>query len=150
MFYHFIATGILMGDYQLKKHFDKTLAPNTEKLVLDNRIILRKHHNSGFIFDSLVDKHQLKHVSWSIQLILLGIYWISLFRKKGNRVTKLGAAMVLGGGLSNLYERITKGYVVDYFSFNSRFPKLKQIIFNISDLFIFLGAIFIIIARKRK
>ena len=38
----------------------------------------------------------------------------------------------------NLYDRMKRGYVVDYFSI--QFKKLKKIVLNIGDICIFLGA----------
>lgn len=49
--------------------------------------------------------------------------------------------MILGGGLNNYTERRRKGYVTDYASLNVENPKLKKVVFNISDLFIFTGAL---------
>ena len=51
---------------------------------------------------------------------------------------KGGYALVLAGGLSNLYDRLRRGYVVDYFSIQAGF--LKKVVFNLGDLFIMAGA----------
>ena len=51
---------------------------------------------------------------------------------------KAGYALVLAGGLSNLYDRLRRGYVVDYFSIQAGF--LKKVVFNLGDLFIMAGA----------
>ena len=55
---------------------------------------------------------------------------------------KLGWGLLLGGGISNLLERIRHGYVTDYFSFCRAVPKkLRRLVFNIADLCIFIGAV---------
>lgn len=54
-------------------------------------------------------------------------------------VLKLAFSFIIGGACSNVYDRIVRKYVVDYFSFNTKLKKLKDIVFNISDMFIFLG-----------
>ena len=54
---------------------------------------------------------------------------------------RVGGTLVWGGELSNLNERITKGYVTDYFSFNVKSEKLRRIVFNISDMCIAVGAV---------
>ena len=54
---------------------------------------------------------------------------------------KTGVALLLGGGLSNLYDRYTKGHVVDYFHINIGPKRLRNIIFNISDFCVFIGAL---------
>ena len=58
--------------------------------------------------------------------------------------SKLGLSLLLGGALSNLIDRYQRGYVVDYFSFNFG-KRLKHIIFNIADMFVFLGGILLVI-----
>ena len=55
--------------------------------------------------------------------------------------TVLGVALLLGGGLNNLYDRYTKGHVVDYFHLNFGPKWLRAIVFNISDFCIFIGAL---------
>jgi len=61
-----------------------------------------------------------------------------LSAQKGYRAEKAGYALVLAGGLSNLYDRLRRGYVVDYFSIQAGF--LKKVVFNLGDLFIMAGA----------
>ena len=73
--------------------------------------------------------------------------WLFFTRggKKGGIFTrlmgKLGASFLLGGAASNLYDRLNRGYVVDYIRFpNCRIKKIRHIIFNIADFFLFMGA----------
>ena len=65
--------------------------------------------------------------------------------KKGCLVQKIGLSMVLGGAISNLYDRLVKGYVVDYFSIE--FKRLKKVIFNLGDIFVFLGSLVFLIGE---
>ncbi len=51
---------------------------------------------------------------------------------------KTGLAILLGGAVSNLYDRYVRRYVVDYFSF--QFGWLKKVVFNLGDLFVFAGS----------
>ena len=69
-------------------------------------------------------------------MVLGGAIWeyIRTFGEKGTRISKLGLSMILGGGLNNYTERRRKGYVTDYVSLNVENPKLKKVVFNISDL----------------
>ena len=65
--------------------------------------------------------------------------------KKGYWTEKLVLILTLGGALSNYYDRIRRNYVVDYFSINV--GRLKKVIFNLGDIFIFAGAVLMIIAQ---
>ena len=86
------------------------------------------------------DKEFLRDLA---SMVLGGAIWeyIRTFGEKGTRISKLGLSMILGGGLNNYTERRRKGYVTDYVSLNVENPKLKKVVFNISDLFIFTGAL---------
>lgn len=50
-------------------------------------------------------------------------------------------ALVLGGGLGNLYDRIKRGYVIDFFSL----PQKKLPYFNMADIFILWGILGLLI-----
>ena len=47
-------------------------------------------------------------------------------------------ALITAGGLSNLYDRLKRGYVVDYFSIRCKY--LEKVVFNLGDFFIFAGS----------
>lgn len=60
------------------------------------------------------------------------------------------AGLVLGGGLSNLWERLRRGQVYDYL----RFPKVPgpvgRYVYNLADLALFLGAAGLLLGRRRR
>lgn len=56
---------------------------------------------------------------------------------------KLALTLTLAGGISNVYDRMARGYVVDYFSI--RWKGLKKVVLNLGDLFIFTGAVLMVI-----
>ena len=56
--------------------------------------------------------------------------------------------MLAGGGLSNLYDRYTKHHVVDYVRFQTGPKWFQRIIFNVSDFFIFIGAVLAVIGSE--
>lgn len=59
-----------------------------------------------------------------------------------NKITRAGLALISGGALSNLLERIFCGYVIDWIEF----PFLLDLRFNLSDVFISLGALIVFIS----
>ncbi|HJA92944.1 MAG TPA: signal peptidase II, partial [Candidatus Eisenbergiella merdipullorum] len=61
----------------------------------------------------------------------------------GCAALKTGLSLLLGGAWSNTYDRLKRKYVVDYFSLNVKWKPLRQIIFNISDFCILIGALII-------
>ena len=61
-----------------------------------------------------------------------------LIPKRRHIAEKTALAVLLGGALSNLYDRYARRYVVDYL--NVRAGALEKVVFNLGDLFVFLGA----------
>ena len=67
---------------------------------------------------------------------------------KGDRWMAISIALVLGGAIGNLYDRISLGYVVDFLHFywgNYHFPA-----FNLADTAISIGAAMMVLDLFRK
>ena len=65
------------------------------------------------------------------------------------RRNRLGAGLLLGGGVSNLLERLRTGRVYDYVQFPRAPGKIKQFVFNLADFAILLGGGLMMYARRR-
>ena len=61
---------------------------------------------------------------------------------KSEGLKKYSLMMILGGALGNLYDRIFFGAVPDFIDFHV--GNFHWFIFNVSDIFITLGVIFLI------
>ena len=55
---------------------------------------------------------------------------------------KLSAAFLAAGAFSNTYDRLVRGYVVDYIGFETRWPRLSAVTYNLGDFFLATGVIF--------
>jgi signal peptidase II len=98
--------------------------------------------NNGAAFSLLTSKVILLVILSMLALIFL-IYFITKYNKKN-----IGYFFLIGGIIGNLIDRIFLGYVIDFIGiniFNYSFP-----IFNIADIFIVLGAIFVIFEKEKK
>ncbi|MGB8454185.1 MAG: signal peptidase II [Anaerocolumna sp.] len=136
MIYILIVVLIFITEVMIKKFIEENKEMHKKESIFHGNIILERYHNKGAMLNFMEDN--VSAVKF-ITVTLLGILLLSfaiLLPKKGNRLLKLGLSLVLGGALSNVYDRISRGYVVDYFSFKF----LKKIIFNISDICIFIGS----------
>ena len=71
---------------------------------------------------------------------LLSLGYIVLLGKKGYRLLKVALGFMIGGAASNVYDRLVRKKVLDYFSFNSKNDRLRNIVFNLADIFIFIGS----------
>jgi len=73
----------------------------------------------------------------------LGLIWC---QKKRSPV---GVGLILGGGISNLWERLWNGRVYDYLQFPKAPKPLKRYVFNLADFAIFVGMFGWLIGRKK-
>jgi len=112
------------------------------------KILLHKNHNAGFSFGYFKDHPSMVKMIPLAVASFIGGMLASLLQKKGNILEKLALSVALGGAVSNLYDRLIRHYVVDYFSI--QYGKLKKVVFNLGDLFIFLGAGIILIVEIIK
>lgn len=106
---------------------------------------LVRAHNEGAAFSFLSDaggwqRWFFTFLAIAISLVL--VVWISrLPRHKINEGIAL--ALILGGALGNLYDRLTLGYVVDFLDFH--WSGWHFAAFNVADMGISVGAGLIII-----
>jgi Lipoprotein signal peptidase len=150
MIFLLIAIVIFIADFIIKDYIERNKKENDSELIIKDKVILRKVYNKGIMFNIGEDKAEfITGLSVGVFAIVLFGY-IHLLLKNGYGVLKLGASFVIGGAASNIYDRLMKKKVVDYFSINTKVKKIKQIVFNISDWFIFLGAIIIFISQIRS
>lgn len=108
---------------------------------LDNPVFsLNYVKNTGAAFSILKDAREILIILAVVALVLLIMYVIKHVKKISLKECFF-IALLSGGIAGNLHERIAFGYVRDYFQLNFvNFP-----VFNISDIFINVGVIALII-----
>ena len=96
--------------------------------------------NTGAAF-SLLENYGLFLILFSIFAIILILHYSIKHLEKFSTFAGFWTAMLVAGIACNTYERIVFGYVRDFFKLNFvSFP-----VFNISDIFINIGVVAIII-----
>lgn len=139
MDYLFVIAGIFIGDEKIKQYIEKTKEEGKREEVLDGHIIVTKHHNKGAILNYNEENPKgvliTSCIAFGGMLTLLG----QSFLNEKNWLCKLGLSIITGGALSNLYDRIHRGYVVDYLIIPKK--PLDKVIYNVSDWCIFGGSI---------
>ncbi len=141
MIYLFITAGVFLLDFIIKSHMDKKYARKVQHPRLNGTIILEKYYNRGAALNLLARKPKIIKILHTLVLIVVGTVYYFIIRYSNRPVAKTGLALLLGGGLSNLFDRYTKGHVVDYFRINIGPKWLRRIIFNVSDFCVFIGAL---------
>ncbi len=66
------------------------------------------------------------------------------------RKAPVSAGLILGGGLSNLAERLTQDRVYDYVQFPKAPGKFKSYVYNLADFAVFLGTLGVLFHRRKK
>lgn len=90
--------------------------------------------NTGMAFGMLKDHRWVFMVFSTVAIIGLSIY-LFRFRPEG-RWMQIAMAMIIGGGIGNMIDRIFLGYVVDFIDFTL----INFAVFNIADSFVCVGA----------
>lgn len=70
--------------------------------------------------------------------VLLFVVWLWRSTPRSRVYAQLGFALIVGGAIGNLIDRVFLGYVVDYVYFHT--PVWSFAVFNLADAFISVGA----------
>lgn len=107
-------------------------------VIINNFFSITNLSNYGAAFGILSN-----NIYFLIFISLILIYFIiSEIKKNNNKGYIISLLMILSGALGNLIDRIFRGYVVDYLSFelfSISFP-----VFNFADMLITFGTIYLI------
>jgi signal peptidase II len=96
-------------------------------------------HNRGAAFSFLSDASGWQRALFiGIALFATAVIVAMLARHSGERLFCAGLALVLGGALGNLWDRIALGYVVDFLDFHALGRHFWA--FNLADSAITVGA----------
>ena len=103
-----------------------------ERSVLGGKVRLTTLWNRGAAFGLPLGREVLVVLS-TLVLAATALFWC--------RRNPFGAGLVLGGGVSNLWERLRHGKVLDYLRVPALPGKLGKMVYNLADLALFLGAL---------
>lgn len=136
---------IFFGDMYLKNKVEKYIpakgAKEQERKLFHGRLLLRKHHNRGMLFNTGERRRPLiAALSLALTLVMTIVFLMSLGHR-GNNLLKAGLSLLLGGAFSNTYDRLKRKYVVDYVSLGVKWEPLRRLVFNLSDICILIGAL---------
>lgn len=99
-------------------------------------------HNTGIAFSMFSDFGSAGLIV--ITLAVIGfVGWIAARSEPDQYMARFGFALIIGGAIGNLIDRVWLGYVVDYVLFH--LPNWSFAVFNLADVFISVGAAMIIL-----
>lgn len=92
--------------------------------------------NRGAAF-GMLSEHRWIFMVISVIAILALLVYLWKFRPD-SVLACLAISMIIGGGIGNMIDRVSLGYVIDFLDFCA-FPKLWVWVFNVADAFVCIG-----------
>lgn len=131
------------------KHLIEAAFAYGDMLTINSFFDLVRYHNQGAAFSFLADAGGWQKWFFSGISVVAAIVITYLIQK--HRTEKLfcvGLALVLGGAIGNLYDRVTLGYVVDFLNFH--YQDLYWPAFNVADSAICIGVGLLLLDSFKK
>jgi signal peptidase II len=145
-----LSLGVMATDGLCKAWAKRHLSEKREQEVCGGRIRLRLLYNPGAALGFLKKRPQLLLAGNSLLLGSAIGCFLQELRREGEPLKKLALALLVGGGSSNLIDRVRQGSVTDYFSIRvpERLKSLGKVVFNLSDACVFLGTFLYLISKS--
>ena len=90
--------------------------------------------NSGAAFGMLSNHRWVFMIVSTVAILGLVVYLFRFCPKQ--RLVQISLAMIIGGGIGNMIDRIALGYVIDFIDFTL----INFAVFNVADSFVTVGA----------
>lgn len=133
---------VLIIDQVSKAHFESALSLYQQIVVIPDYFSWTLAYNTGAAFSFLADSSGWQRWLFALIAVVVSLVLIIWLKRLGRSETWLAIALalVLGGALGNLYDRIVLGHVIDFVLVHWQnrwmFPA-----FNFADSAITVGAI---------
>ena len=132
-----IALAVVVIDLALKYAVSSGMTVGQSFEVIPGVLNVTYVQNTGAAFGILGEQRWIFIVVSAIMIVLLTLF---LARAKGyHKLVYISAALILGGGVGNMVDRLSLGYVIDYIDFCA-FPSLWRWVFNAADTAVCVGA----------
>ena len=118
-----------------------------EQYVVTSFFSLVLAFNAGMAFSFMRDVEGSRYLLSAVA-VAAAVIIVWLLRRGGNRWYCAGLALILGGAIGNLWDRIALGHVVDFLLFHWRdwyYPA-----FNVADSAITVGAALLVLDAFRR
>ncbi len=120
-----------------------------EHLTITSFFDLVRYHNEGAAFSFLANAGGWQKWFFSgISMVAIVVITYLIRKHHNEKLFCLGLALVLGGAIGNLYDRITLGYVVDFLYFH--YQDLAWPAFNVADSAICVGVALLLLDSFKK
>lgn len=151
MIYAVLIVLLLVGVDQYTKYLiENSLEIQKGIEVISNFFYIYHVRNTGVAFSIFKGKVYIMAVVGLIAIVAMTIYVIKNY-KTMDKLTKAIVIFFMAGALGNTYDRVFRGFVVDFLDFRG----IWNAIFNIADTYLTIGAGLLMLkyyldARKEK
>ncbi len=146
-----VALSTVLLDQLTKVIARSSLSPMEELSYLGNTFVLLHTENTGAFLSlgaNLPENVRFMIFSVLVGFGLLYVLYSLIKDKTMDRHETLAWAMIIGGGIGNLIDRIFRGSVTDFM--NMGIGNLRTGIFNIADIAVTTGAILLFLSAMIK
>ena len=127
----FVCAGIILLDQLVKLYVQSTMLPGMSFPIIQDVFHITFVLNPGAAFGILANQ-QFFFIGIGLLILLAAVYYYPMLKKQDIWI-RYGAALLLGGAVGNLIDRIRYGVVVDFFDFRI-WP-----VFNVADIAMVVG-----------
>ena len=131
---------VLIAVDQIVKNWAEDVLTKGEIAVIEDVLYFKYAENTGVAFSMFSDNRWMLIGITSIMLIVVLAFFLS--GKVTDKLEQLSLALILAGGVGNLIDRISLGYVIDFIDVRI----INFAIFNIADICICVGAFLLCVA----
>ena len=140
---------ILVAVDQIVKNWAAETLVKGDIAIIENVLYLKYAENTGVAFSMFSDNRWILVAVTSIMLAAVLAFFLS--GQVSGKLEVFSLSLLLSGGVGNLIDRISLGYVIDYIDVRI----INFAIFNIADICICVGAFLLCVAvyfsdRKEK
>lgn len=131
---------ILIAVDQMVKNWAAEVLTKGEIAIIEDVFYFKYTENTGVAFSMFSDNRWILVGLTSVMLIAVLAFFLS--GKVTDKLQQFSLALILSGGVGNLIDRISLGYVIDYIDVRI----INFAIFNIADICICVGAFLMCVA----
>ncbi len=136
--YYLIALAVVLLDQLTKRLTVEYLKPVGSVPLIEDVLHLSYVENTGAAFGIMKNSRWLFMVVSAVAIAVL-IFVIAKYCR-GHAFASVAVAMVLGGGIGNMIDRVRLGYVIDFIDFRL----INFAVFNVADSFVTVGVVMLL------
>lgn len=145
-----IIASVLAADQATKHAIEKYTSADYLHVVFPGILNLIHTHNPGVAFSLFADSRspavRFMLLAFSIAVIIF-LFWLLAAERAGGRMGQIGMAMILGGALGNVFDRLTQRGVTDFIDLHIQSHHWPT--FNVADSAIVIGAALVLLELFR-